>query len=54
MFHLHILGALDEPWLGDGCKQSKESAEIMGKWYGQYKQYIRIYLLYVNHPVHPV
>lgn len=53
MFHLHILGAIQNTWLHtyDG---SKYSNQIMGNWYGLYKSKIKIYLLYVNHPIHPV
>ena len=53
MFHLHILGAIENHWLSnyDG---SKYSNDVMGRWYNSYKLNIKIYLLYVNHPVHPV
>jgi len=53
MFHLHVLGAIKNEWLSayDGNKYSNR---VMGKWFGLYKRDLRIYLLFVNHPVHPV
>ena len=53
MFHLHILGAIENEWLSayDGNEYSNE---VMGKWFELYKRDLRIYLLFVNHPVHPV
>ena len=53
MFHLHIMEIICPKWLGsyDG---SKYSNEIMGKWFGLYKRNIKIYLLFINHPAHPV
>jgi hypothetical protein len=52
MFHLHVLGVTKE-WL-TGYNGSHHSNKVMGKWFGQYKLDIRIYLCFVNHPVHPV
>lgn len=54
MFHLHVLGAIeDEPWLS-GYDGSKYSNGVMGEWFGLYSRHIRIYLCFINHPVHPV
>lgn len=55
MFHLHVLGAIegDQPWLS-GYDGSKYSNAVMGKWFELYSRHIRIYLLFINHPVHPV
>jgi len=53
MFHIHIEGAINVSWLSgyDGCERSNK---IMGEWYGLYKRDIKIYILFINHPVHPV
>jgi len=53
MFHLHVLGTIKNEWLSayDGNEYSNG---VIGKWFGLYKRDIAIYLLFVNHPVHPV
>lgn len=53
MFHIHILGAIKNKWL-EGYGGSDYSNYVMGEWFELYKRDIKIYLLYVNHPVHPV
>jgi len=53
MFHLKILGEIENKWL-DGYGGSDYSNAIMGKWFKQCKRDVRIYLIFVNHPVHPV
>lgn len=53
MFHLHILGTQTEGWLA-GYDESKDSNDAMGKWFLKYRRDVQIYLLFVNHPVHPV
>jgi hypothetical protein len=53
MFHLHILGAIETEWL-TGYDGSEYSNKLMGEWFLSYRRDLRIYLCYVNHPVHPV
>ena len=53
MFHLMVLGALDIQFL-EGYSDSEYSDSIMGRWFLQYRTDVQIYLLYINHPVHPV
>jgi len=53
MFHLHVLGAIESQWLG-GYTGSEYSNSVMGQWFGNYKRDLKIYLCFVNHPVHPV
>jgi hypothetical protein len=53
MFHIHIMGACENQWLSsyDGNDYSNN---FMGEWFGQYKRDTKIYILFINHPVHPV
>jgi len=53
MFHLHVEGAIEKPWL-TGYDGSEYSNNIMGEWFLLYPRDTKIYLLYINHPVHPV
>ena len=53
MFHIHILGAIENEWL-EGYGGSDYSNSVMGEWFKLYKRDIKIHLLYVNHSVHPV
>jgi len=53
MFHLHVEGASNAPWLSE-YDGSNYSNNIMGKWFRQYKRDIQIYILFINHPVHPI
>lgn len=53
MFHLHVCGVEGNPWLS-GYDGGEYSNEIMGKWFGLYKRYLKIYICYINHPIHPV
>jgi len=53
MFHLHVMGAETGPWLS-GYDGSDYSNAVMGEWFGLYRRDVQIYLLFVNHPVHPV
>ena len=53
MFHLHVMGTETGPWLS-GYDGSEYSNDVMGKWFGLYNRDLKIYLLFVNHPVHPV
>lgn len=61
MFHIHVCGAerlnphihpIDQ-WLS-GYDGSNYSNEVMGKWFLNYKRDMRIFILFINHPVHPV
>ena len=53
MFHLHILGAIETLWLS-GYDGSDYSNTVMGNWFGLYSRKLRIYIIFINHPVHPV
>ena len=53
MFHLHVCGVEESPWLS-GYDGNDYSNKIMGEWFGLYPRNTKIYLLYINHPVHPV
>lgn len=53
MFHIHVCDTLITPWLS-GYSGSKYSNEVMGRWFGQYSKEIQLYILFINHPVHPV
>ena len=53
MFHLHVMGVEINAWLS-GYDGNEYSNKIMGEWFQQYPRDTRIYLLFVNHPVHPV
>lgn len=52
MFHIHVEGACRGLWLSgyDGCPRSNA---VMGEWFGLYKRRIRLYIIFINHPVHP-
>lgn len=52
MFHLHILGALEDEWLRE-YSGSKYSNEIMGKWFLQYSRKTKLHICFINHPVYP-
>lgn len=61
MFHLVVMGAERKPaninpvesWLS-GYDGNEYSNNVMGQWFGLYRRDVQIYLLFVNHPVHPV
>lgn len=61
MFHLHVCGAerLDPnespfgQWLS-GYDGNEYSNNFMAEWFGLYRRDVKIYLLFINHPVHPV
>jgi len=53
MFHIHIIGALNDPWLGP-YTGNDYSNETMGKWFTLYKKHTKIFICFINHPVYPV
>lgn len=53
MFHLHVADIIIPTWLS-GYDGNKYSNRIMGKWFGLYRRDIKIHLLFVKHPFHPV
>ncbi len=53
MFHLHVLGAINTPWLS-GYDGNNYSNAVMGEWFGLYSRDTKIYLLFINHPAYPV
>ena len=52
MFHIHVLGATEATWLSsyDG---SDYSNHVMGEWFGLYRSPIKLFIIYINHPMHP-
>ena len=53
MFHLHVMGVEEGPWLS-GYDGSDYSNKIMGEWFCLYRKKVKLYLCFVNHPVYPV
>ena len=53
MFHLHILGATEKLWLSE-YPWDKYTNKLMGEWFKSYRRDVKISLLFVNHPVHPM
>ena len=53
MFHLNIIGATETEWM-QGYDGGEYSNTVMGEWFLLYRRDVKIYLLFVNHPVHPV
>jgi hypothetical protein len=53
MFHLHVLGAIEKEWLSE-YDGSEYSNNLMGSWFRLYRRDVKLYLCFINHPVHPV
>lgn len=53
MFHIHVLGAIENGWLSE-YDGSMYSNLTMGMWFQQYKRDTKIFICFINHPVHPV
>jgi hypothetical protein len=53
MFHLHLGENLTRGWLC-GYDGDEYTNDVLGEWFGLYRRDVKIYLLFVNHPVHPV
>ena len=53
MFHIHILGAIENKWLS-AYKGSEYTKQVLGEWFGLLSRDTKVYICYINHPVCPV